>query len=169
MPLCYAGLLILIASWSSVHAGGEALPAGTVVDLIVVEKNARTLSVYRSKKLLKSYKIALGSNPRGSKEREGDGRTPEGVYQIDARKLDSEFHRSLHISYPSRADRRRAKRHHVSPGADIVIHGQPNDMDEAERTRLSPDWTNGCIAVTDEEIEELWRAVPNGTRIVIKP
>ena len=154
---------------STADAAGQPLPAGTVVTRIVVEKRARTMSVYRGWRLLKTYRIALGPNPVGPKQREGDGRTPEGYYRIDYRNQESDFHLSLHISYPGRSDIRRARRQRASPGSDIMIHGQPNDMDPSEKLRLSPDWTNGCIAVTDEEMDELWRVVPNGTRILIKP
>jgi murein L,D-transpeptidase YafK len=164
-----ATVLLILAAGGFAHAAGQPLPAGTVVDRIVVLKSARTLSVYHGRTLLKTYKIALGLNPSGRKQRDGDGRTPEGDYVIDFRKRDSQFHRALHISYPNAADRRRARRLRVSPGSDIMIHGLPNDMDAMEHTRLSPDWTTGCIAVTNEEIEELWRVVPNGTRIAIRP
>lgn len=127
------------------------------------------LSLYRGGRLLKTYKVALGPNAKDPKEREGDGRTPEGTYVIDSRKQDSAFHRALHISYPNNEDRRRAGRLRVAPGGAIMIHGLPNGRGAIGKAHLIRDWTQGCIAVTNEEIEEIWRVVPNGTRVEIKP
>lgn len=147
----------------------QPLPPGTTADRVVVEKGTRTLSLYRGAKLLKSYKIALGKNPVGPKRREGDGRTPEGSYVVDFRKADSKFHRALHISYPNAEDRRRARERGVNPGGAIMIHGLPNGRGAIGASHRVRDWTDGCIAVTNEEIEEIWRVVPNGTAIVIRP
>lgn len=164
-----AAVLVTLAVGSPAGAARQTLPDGTVVDRIIVEKRARTMSVYRGTELLKTYKVALGPNPKGHKEREGDGRTPEGIYRIDFRKRDSAFHRALHVSYPNAEDRRRARRRRVSPGGDIMIHGLPNGMGAIGKAHVLRDWTNGCIAVTNDEIEELWRVVPNGTTVEIKP
>ena len=142
---------------------------GAVADRVVIEKAAHRLSLYRGGRLVKTYKVALGPNAKGPKEREGDGRTPEGTYIIDSRKRDSAFHRALHISYPNSEDRRRARRLGVAPGGAIMIHGLPNGMGAMGRAHLIRDWTQGCIAVTNDEIEEIWRVVPNGTRVEIKP
>jgi murein L,D-transpeptidase YafK len=147
----------------------QSLPPGAVADRIVIEKRARTLTLFRGDGKLKIYKVALGSDPVGPKQQQGDGRTPEGTYVIDARKKNSQFHRALHISYPNAEDRRLARQHGVSPGGDIMIHGLPNGMASIGSAHRRRDWTQGCIAVTNEEIEEIWRAVPNGTRVVIKP
>ena len=147
----------------------QARPRDTVADRIVVEKAARTLSLYRDGQLLKTYRVALGRNPKGHKERQGDSRTPEGTYVIDFRKPDSRFHRALHISYPSAEDRRRARARGVHPGGDIMIHGLPNGTGAIGAAHRLRDWTDGCIAVTNEEIEEIWRLVPNGTKIEIRP
>ena len=162
---------IAAAAWvaASAHAAAQALPAGTVADRVVIEKAARTLALYHRGRLVKTYRVALGSNAKGRKEREGDGRTPEGTYVIDFRKRDSAFHRALHISYPNDEDRQRARRLGVSPGGAIMIHGLPNGRGAIGKAHLLRDWTQGCIAVTNEEIEEIWRAVPNGTRVDIKP
>lgn len=160
---------LVLAAASSLDAADQALATGTVADRVVIEKAAHTLSVYRAGRLLKTYKVALGPNTKGPKEREGDGRTPEGKYVIDARKRDSAFHRALHISYPNEEDRRRARRLGVEPGGDIMIHGLPNGMGSMGKAHRIRDWTQGCIAVTNEEIEEIWRVVPNGTRVEIKP
>jgi murein L,D-transpeptidase YafK len=166
---CTAVLVALATGPSSLHAEGQDLPAGTVANRIVIEKAVRRLSLYRGDHLLKTYKIALGPNSKGRKEQEGDGRTPEGKYIIDSRKRDSAFHRALHISYPNAEDRRRARRRGVSPGGAIMIHGLPNGMGAVGKLHLVRDWTQGCIAVTNEDIEEIWRVVPNGTRVEIKP
>lgn len=112
-------------------AGGRrsvALPARTVADLVVVEKSERKLTLFRDGRELKSYRVALGPNPDGHKQQEGDGRTPEGQYTIDFRKADSAFHRALHMSYPNAADIKSARERGVSPGGDIMIHGLPNGM-----------------------------------------
>lgn len=120
-------------------------------------------------KVIKAYKIALGSEPTGPKTRQGDHRTPEGVYVIDSRNSSSQFHRALHISYPSAADRERARKLGVSPGGDVFIHGLPNGYGFIGAAHRARDWTDGCIAVTDKEIEEIWKLVPNGTPIEIQP
>ena len=148
---------------------GQAISAATKADLVVVNKEARTLTLYREDAVLKSYRIALGRNPNGHKEQQGDSRTPEGRYVIDSRNTASKFHRALHISYPNQEDRRRARARGVKPGGDIMIHGLPNGMGVVGQAHRLRDWTDGCIAVTNEEIEEIWRLVPNGTRIEIRP
>jgi murein L,D-transpeptidase YafK len=162
-------LLLLAAGAAAAQGADRPLPAGTTADLVVVDKSERTLSIFRGEKLLKTYQVALGSSPVGPKQQRGDGRTPEGTYVIDFHKRDSAFHRALHISYPNREDRERARARGVSPGGDIMIHGLPNGMGAMGRAHLLSDWTLGCIAVTNEEIEELWRAVPDGTTIRIAP
>jgi murein L,D-transpeptidase YafK len=138
-------------------------------DRVVVAKADRTLTLYRGTQVLRTYKIALGRNPVGPKEQQGDGRTPEGVYVIDGRNAQSAFHRSLHVSYPNGDDRRRAARRRVPPGGEIMIHGLPNGLGALGSAHLLRDWTEGCIAVMNDEIEEIWRLVPNGTRIEIRP
>jgi murein L,D-transpeptidase YafK len=158
----------VLASAVALEAG-QTLPAGTVADRVVVEKGTRTLTLFGGPRRLKTYKVALGPNPRGRKEQEGDGRTPEGTYIIDGRKRDSAFHRALHISYPNAEDRRRARARGVPPGGAIMIHGLPNGTGAIGKAHRLRDWTEGCIAVTNDEIEEIWRVVPNGTPIIIKP
>jgi murein L,D-transpeptidase YafK len=160
MRLLLAVLVCLILS--------PGAPAATA-DRVVVLKADRTMTLYRGEQALKTYKIALGRNPVGPKEREGDGRTPEGVYAIDGRNTQSAFHRSLHVSYPNADDRRRAAGLHVRPGGAIMIHGLPNGFGALGAAHRLHDWTDGCIAVTDDEIEEIWRMVPNGARIEIRP
>ncbi len=143
----------------------EILPR---IDKVVVYKGERRLELWRRGKLIKQYRISLGGNPVGHKQQEGDSRTPEGEYVIDYRNPNSRFHKSLHISYPNEEDRRRARERGVSPGGDIMIHGLPNGMDLAA-VISEFDWTDGCIAVNNREIEEIWQAVPNGTAITLKP
>jgi murein L,D-transpeptidase YafK len=135
----------------------------------VIEKARRAMVLLSHGKVLRSYKVALGKNPVGPKTRQGDMRTPEGLYTIDARYPKSEFHMALHISYPNAADRAQAKRLGVDPGGDILIHGLPNGQGYIGKAHRLWDWTKGCIAVTDEEIEEIWRLVPNGTAVEIRP
>jgi len=139
------------------------------IDRILIEKNARRLMVISQGEVLKSYNIALGGNPVGPKERQGDNKTPEGTYVIDGRNKDSRFHLSLHISYPNERDKNRAKELGVSPGGDIMIHGIKNGSPWVGEAHAEVDWTKGCIAVTDEEIEEISKLAPNGTIVEIRP
>jgi tetratricopeptide (TPR) repeat protein len=139
------------------------------VDKILIEKKERRLTLISKGKVLKTYKIALGGNPDGPKERQGDNKTPEGTYIIDSRNRDSRYHLSLHISYPNEKDKKRARELGVSPGGDIMIHGIKNGFSWVGDMHSEVDWTKGCIAVTDEEIEEIERLVPNGTIVEIRP
>ena len=138
-------------------------------DKILIEKKERRLTLISKGKALKTYKIALGGNPNGPKERQGDNKTPEGTYVIDSRNRDSRYHLSLHVSYPNEKDKKRAKELDVSPGGDIMIHGIKNGFSWVGSSHAEIDWTKGCIAVTDEEIEEIDRLVPNGTIVEIRP
>jgi tetratricopeptide (TPR) repeat protein len=138
-------------------------------DKILIEKKERLLTLISKDKVLKTYKIALGGNPNGPKERQGDNKTPEGTYVIDSRNKDSRYHLSLHISYPNEKDKKRAKELGVSPGGDIMIHGIKNGFSWMGDLHAERDWTKGCIAVTDEEIEEIDKLVPNGTIVEIRP
>jgi len=138
-------------------------------DKILIEKKERRLTLFSRGEALKTYKIALGGNPNGPKERRGDNKTPEGTYRIDSRNKDSQYHRSLHISYPNEKDKQRAKQLGVSPGGDIMIHGIKKGFSWLGDSHKDLDWTNGCIAVTDEEIEEIEKLVPNGTMVEIRP
>jgi tetratricopeptide (TPR) repeat protein len=139
------------------------------VDWILIEKKARRLMLISKGEVLKTYKIALGGNPDGPKERQGDNKTPEGTYVIDSRNKDSRYHLSLHISYPNERDKKRAKELGVSPGGDIMIHGIKNGFSWVGDSHAEVDWTKGCIAVTDEEIEEITRLAQNGTIVEIRP
>ena len=147
----------------------QELPANARVDRVVVHKAERKLMLMSGAKVLKTYKVALGGNPTGHKQQQGDSRTPEGNYVLDFRNAHSQFHRALHISYPNAADRASAKRRGVSPGGDIFLHGLPNGYGAVGSAHTLHDWTDGCIAVTNDEIEEIWRVVKDGTPIEIKP
>jgi murein L,D-transpeptidase YafK len=138
-------------------------------DSIVVEKQRHTLTLFQMGVAVRTYQIALGKQPTGDKERLGDGKTPEGVFYIDFRNAQSKYHKALHISYPDAAHVQRSKALGVKAGGDIMIHGLPPAFAGLGPAHREFDWTNGCIAVTDEEIEEIWRAVPNGAAIQIKP
>jgi murein L,D-transpeptidase YafK len=138
-------------------------------DRILIVKSARTLTLLRQGQVLKTYKVALGQEPVGPKTQRGDSRTPEGEYIIDSRNPHSQFHLSLHVSYPNAADRARAAKLRVSPGGDIMIHGLPPAYAYLGALHRQSDWTLGCIAVTNAEIEEIWSLVPNGTKVEIKP
>ncbi|PRY21151.1 L,D-transpeptidase-like protein [Aliiruegeria haliotis] len=137
------------------------------IDKIVIDKSEREMVVYRDGEALKSYTIALGFSPEGDKVQEGDGRTPEGTFRIDRRNDKSKFHLSLGIDYPRPEDRAEAREMGVSPGGDIFIHGQPNRV--PDHMMIPGDWTAGCMAVTNPEIQELFRFTPIGTIVEIRP
>ena len=146
------------------------VPFGRVLaDSIVLEKSHHRLSLYHQGTLLRSYLVALGEQPVGDKVRVGDNRTPEGLFRIEARNPESLYHRSLKISYPDAAHRARARSLGVSPGGNIMIHGLPARQAWVGAAHRDFDWTEGCIAVTNEEIEEIWSVVPVGTPILITP
>ena len=140
-----------------------------LIDKVLIEKKARRLTLLSKGEAIKTYKIALGGNPVGPKERQGDLKTPEGTYIIDARNGNSGFHLSLHISYPNEQDKKRARELGVSPGGDIMIHGLKNGYGEMGASHAGVDWTEGCIAVTNQEMEEIYKFVPNGTVVEITP
>jgi murein L,D-transpeptidase YafK len=138
-------------------------------DKIVILKSARSMTLFSGDKVLKTYKVALGSDPVGPKRVEGDHKTPEGTYVIDAKNPHSQFHLSLHVSYPSAADQEKARRLGARPGGAIMIHGLASSFAYLGPLHRQTDWTDGCIAVTNAEIEEIWRLVPVGTRVEIRP
>ncbi len=117
---------------------------------------------------MKSYKVALGGDPVGPKTRQGDHKTPEGVYILDSRNAHSQYYKSIHISYPTAAERAAARKRGVSPGGDVYVHGLPNGYGFVGASHRLEDWTEGCIAVTNQEMDEIWSAIPNGTPIEIR-
>ncbi|HTR26304.1 MAG TPA: L,D-transpeptidase family protein [Terriglobales bacterium] len=139
------------------------------VDRVVVYKSQRKLVLLAHGKELKTYRVALGGQPIGAKTRQGDHRTPEGSYVLDARNPNSQYYKSFHISYPNANDRAQARKLGVSPGGDIMLHGLPKAYAWVGKERTLHDWTDGCVAVTNQEMDELWNLIRIGTPIDIKP
>lgn len=138
-------------------------------DLVVVRKGKRILQLLRDGRPFKTYPIALGPEPEGPKRKAGDGRTPEGVYTLDWRNPNSNFYRSIHVSYPAPHDEEPARRWGVPAGGLIMIHGLPNGVPAQRVGHPWNNWTNGCIAVTNHQMDEIWSLVEDGTTIIIYP
>jgi murein L,D-transpeptidase YafK len=179
-----AGLLVLGAgaarAASEVGAGSAVVAAAPVAatadrrpvgkaDKIVVMKGEKRLYLLRDGEVVRSYRVALGRQPRGTKLYEGDGRTPEGRYVLDARNADSRFYRAFHVSYPNASDRARASALGQAAGGLIMIHGLPRERPAWGAEHWMYNWTTGCIAVTDREMDEIWESVEVGTPIEIRP
>jgi len=162
------GLLACVLIICPSACSSAVIPPGPASS-VVIEKGARKLHLLSGGRIIKTYTIALGTNPTGPKQVEGDGKTPEGKYIIDGRNPNSAFHKSLHISYPSELDVLRARALGKPPGGDIMIHGIKNGLGWVGRLHTASDWTQGCIAVTDDDIEEIWASVPDGTPVEITP
>ncbi|MBU2871059.1 L,D-transpeptidase family protein [Colwellia sp. E2M01] len=145
-----------------------SFPSFAFVDLVMVDKSDNKMYLLSSGKVIKEYHVALGKNPEGHKEQEGDKRTPEGLYTLDYKKEDSAFYRAMHISYPNEIDLANAKDKGVSAGGLIMIHGQRNNFEGLPRYTQQSNWTNGCIALTNPEIDEFMSLVDVGTQIHIK-
>jgi murein L,D-transpeptidase YafK len=139
------------------------------VDRLIVYKSERKLVLLSHGKELRSYKVALGSEPVGAKSRQGDHRTPEGLYVLDGRNPNSHYYKAFHISYPNARDVANAKKLGVSPGGDIMLHGLPKEYAWVGKSHVLHDWTDGCVAVSDEEMDEIWKMVRVGTTIEIRP
>ncbi|RYG01888.1 MAG: hypothetical protein EOO02_11760 [Chitinophagaceae bacterium] len=144
------------------------IPTGITIDKIIVFKSERKLVAYSEGKAITAYKVALGRNPVGPKEYEGDQKTPEGTYRINGKNPNSSFHKNLGISYPNRQDVEKAKKLGKPPGGEIKIHGIKNGHGSIGELHRMTDWTNGCIALTDQEIDELYKHTPIGTSIEIR-
>jgi murein L,D-transpeptidase YafK len=157
---------ILLFTLSSFLATAQS---GGVVDHVVVYKHDRKLVLLSRGMEVKSYRVALGGNPVGPKTQQGDHRTPEGSYVLDSRNPNSHFYKAFHVSYPNSKDIAAAKKLGFSPGGDIMLHGLPKEYAWVGKAHTLHDWTDGCIAVTNEEMDELWKLVPVGTPIEIKP
>ena len=138
------------------------------VDLVLVDKSEQKMYLLSKGKQLKEYHVVFGSNPKGHKLQEGDERTPEGKYVLDYKKADSSFYKAIHISYPNEEDKAKAKKMSVSPGGLIMIHGQKNGFGWLSWLMQMFNWTNGCIAVTNSEMDEIWQLVKVGTPIEIR-
>jgi murein L,D-transpeptidase YafK len=170
-----AGMVFLIGSMVGPPAlqsletpsGGEG--RSRRADRVLVEKQAHRLTLLRGGKIVGTYRIALGRQPSGDKVCKGDHKTPEGLFIIDSHLPASGFHRALHVSYPDAAHRKAARRQGCDPGGSIMIHGTKNGLGWLGSLHRMIDWTDGCKAVTDREIEEIYAAVPNGTPVEIRP
>jgi murein L,D-transpeptidase YafK len=166
------GWIPWVLFWLCIH---QSLPAQTAsiasasVDRVLVLKQKRILRLLHGTHIVKEYKVALGGSPVGPKTQQGDHKTPEGVYVLDSRNSHSHYYRSIHISYPTMEQRAAARRRGVSAGGDVFVHGLPNGYRSVGAAQTLYDWTDGCIAVKDSEMDEIWRAVADGTPIEIRP
>ena len=143
--------------------------ASKSVDKILVIKSARRLELISDGKVIRSYRISLGKQPKGPKLQEGDKRTPEGLYWVDWRKRSDKFNLAMHINYPNITDAAKARREGVNPGSMIMIHGTPDSEDNPEELFHTLDWTDGCIAMKNYEMREVWSMVKDGTMVEIRP
>jgi murein L,D-transpeptidase YafK len=160
----YAIAMLLLMFLGSAH--GFSLPKA---DLVVVKKAERKLLLMRAGQPFREFRIALGPRPWGHKEMVGDDRTPEGRYWLDLKRSQSRFYKAIRISYPNEQDLERARERGVNPGGNIMIHGFPNENREPEDVAQMYNWTSGCIAVTNAEMDEIWASVDPGTPIEISP
>ena len=151
--------------------GGLAGPAGMLrpVDRVIVQKSKRHMELYREGALVACYKVSLGLQPIGQKQREGDYRTPEGCYRLTRRNAQSDFFLAVQVSYPEAADIAIARRHGWAPGGSIMVHGLPNIPKYSRDRYLTTDWTDGCIALSNEDMLDFWLLTGQGTPIEIRP
>ena len=167
--LCTFGALVL-GVWAVPGEQGEVRANDfPVADKVLVEKSERKLHLLKGGVAFRSFDIALGIRPVGDKEKEGDFKTPEGNYLLDARNPDSEYFLAIHVSYPDSRDRAEARKNGVDPGGAIMIHGQPNDPTRSEAYYRTQDWTNGCIAVSNSDMIDIWLMTAENTPIEIRP
>jgi murein L,D-transpeptidase YafK len=140
-----------------------------VADEVIIDKSDRELHLLNGGEIFRTFKIALGIRPDGDKKKEGDFKTPEGRYLLDLRNPNSDYFLSIHVSYPSAVDRQEAKLSSVNPGGAIMIHGQPNEPSRSETYYKTQDWTNGCIAVSNSDMIDIWLMTGDNTPIEIRP
>lgn len=164
---CALIALALLTCSNRLSAQPPAAPAKA--DSVLILKKDHLLELIAGGKVIRTYRVALGRGGLAPKQQEGDARTPEGHYTIDTRNASSHYYKALHISYPNAEDRSRAANLGVSPGGAIMIHGLPNGMGHIGSAHRLYDWTLGCVAVTDQEIDEIWTMVPVGTPVEIRP
>ena len=162
-------ILTALAVAGLAHAQSGPAPAYETADRILVEKSERKMYLLKAGRVLREFDIALGLAPRGHKQRAGDFKTPEGLYWIEARNTASDYFLSLKISYPNEQDRARARALDVSPGGQIMIHGQPNEPRYDENWYKYGDWTDGCIAVSNSDMIDIWLMTEVPTPIEIRP
>ncbi len=163
VSLAFAAVLVAL---TCARAAAADLP---LADKVIVEKSRRMLYLMKGDEVLKSFRIALGIDPVGDKQEEGDNRTPEGLYYLDLRNPNSDYFLSIRISYPNEADRREAQARGVDPGGQIMIHGQPNTPTYSAAYYRRADWTNGCIAVSNSDMIDIWLMTPARVPIEILP
>jgi len=156
-------ILTILLPWLAI--AGDLLKA----DSVLVKKHEKRLYLMKNKKPFKIYRVAFGANSKGPKRKEGDERTPEGTYILDYKNSDSDFYKSIHISYPNDQDIKRAEEMGIAPGGDIMIHGQKNGAKNFSLIHRYVNWTDGCIAVTNAEMDEIWAFIDVGTPITIEP
>jgi L,D-peptidoglycan transpeptidase YkuD (ErfK/YbiS/YcfS/YnhG family) len=157
------------AQADSSGSDSSAIPAPLLADRVVVRKSERQMYLMHGATILRTYRVALGLNPVGPKEQEGDSRTPEGHYQLTRRNPHSEYFLSIQVSYPNDKDLQRARRNRLTPGGAIMIHGLPNDLRREPSYYEQRDWTDGCIAVSDSDMLEIWLMTPQDVPIDILP
>ena len=162
-------LMIASVAMSAAAADSEIKTGPSMADYVLVDKSDRKLYLLREGRVLKTFDISLGLNPTGAKRMEGDFRTPEGLYYLEAKNPNSDFFLSIKISYPSEEDRQAARRVGVHPGGQIMIHGHPNEPKHPISHYRDRDWTDGCIAVSNSEIVDIWLMTEQYTPIEIRP
>lgn len=167
LPISAAGVSLLIMSL--LPGPGQASGEFPVADKVLIDKSDRKLHLIDNGEVLRSFDIALGMVPVGDKEQEGDFKTPEGNYVLDIRNPDSDYFLSIRVSYPDSTDRREAREKGVDPGGAIMIHGQPNVPTRSETYYRTQDWTNGCIAVSNSDMIDIWLMTDENTPIEIRP
>ena len=166
MRIARATLLGFCLAWLSVAA---CLAAAQKADAVLINKSEKALYLLRDDRVIAQYSVVFGSSPLGHKIQEGDQRTPEGKYTLDYKNLHSKYFKSIHVSYPNARDRQRARELGVSAGGDIMIHGQPNDLGWIKMFSQFVNWTDGCVALKDEDMQAVWDAVDPGTPVEIIP
>ncbi len=159
--------ILVIACVFFVYSG--ALHSKQTADMVLVVKSESRLYLLRNQKVFASYRVKFGANPKGHKQQQGDARTPEGRYELGYKNSNSSFYKSIHVSYPNAKDRARARKRGVSPGGEIMIHGQANGWGSFGWVIQFFNWTDGCIALTDSDMDRVWAAVDPGTPIEIRP
>jgi murein L,D-transpeptidase YafK len=167
-PILSVGVCLALCTLAAALPAQQPMAAQRADSVLILKKD-HVMELLAGDKVIRTYKVALGQGGLAPKQREGDARTPEGHYTIDARYAQSHYHKALHVSYPNAEDRKRAARLGVPPGGAIMIHGLPNGEGWVGAAHRLHDWTLGCIAVTNEEIDEIWNLVPAGTAVEIRP
>lgn len=162
-------VFLLLALLGAISVSGAAQADGTRIDKVLILKQERRLDIISGGEIIRTYRVALGRQPVGHKQEVGDQRTPEGIYTIDWRHKSADFNLGMHLDYPNLKDKTSAYKRGVDPGGMIMIHGTPIDEEYPEWYFEGLDWTNGCIALTNQEMRALWELVPDGTLVEIKP